>query len=177
MQQALLKLLEEKDFSYITVSEVCKTSKVSRSAFYLHYDNTSDLLEETVLKCGKDFFKRFEFSNIRSEDIKFTSIDDLYLINGEYLRPFFEYIRENILLFKAFDSQKKVFDAEGICLKLYKDIFSPILDKFSVKREDQIYIMDFYLTGVMSIVKREIKEDCKRDIDDIIKIVRICIHR
>lgn len=48
MDEALLALLEEKDFAYITVREICARAGVNRSTFYLHYENMSDLLRETV---------------------------------------------------------------------------------------------------------------------------------
>ena len=48
MDEALLSLLEEKGFAYITVREICARAGVNRSTFYLHYENMSDLLRETV---------------------------------------------------------------------------------------------------------------------------------
>lgn len=48
MDEALITLLEKKDFAYITIKEICEVAGVNRSTFYLHYENTSDLLEETT---------------------------------------------------------------------------------------------------------------------------------
>jgi AcrR family transcriptional regulator len=48
MDEALITLLEKKDFEYITIKEICDTAGVNRSTFYLHYENTSDLLKETT---------------------------------------------------------------------------------------------------------------------------------
>lgn len=39
MDEALLSLLEEKDFAYITVREICARAGVNRSTFYLHYES------------------------------------------------------------------------------------------------------------------------------------------
>ena len=33
---------------YITVKEICEKAGVNRSTFYLHYENTTDLLQETT---------------------------------------------------------------------------------------------------------------------------------
>lgn len=46
MDKAFLSLLEKKDFSYITVKEICEKAKVNRSTFYLHYETLEDLLSE-----------------------------------------------------------------------------------------------------------------------------------
>ena len=48
MNQALLELLEKKDFDYITVKEICQKAGVNRSTFYLHYETIDDLLSETA---------------------------------------------------------------------------------------------------------------------------------
>ena len=48
MDLALISLLKEKPFDYITVSEICSKAGVNRSTFYLHYENTRDLLKETI---------------------------------------------------------------------------------------------------------------------------------
>ena len=39
MHQALIILLETKDYNYITVKEICQKAGVNRSTFYLHYIN------------------------------------------------------------------------------------------------------------------------------------------
>ena len=49
MDEAFLELLEKKDFAYITVKEICEKAGVNRSTFYLHYENISDLLKETLI--------------------------------------------------------------------------------------------------------------------------------
>ena len=48
MDEALITLLEKKDFEYITIKEICDVAGVNRSTFYLHYENTCDLLKETT---------------------------------------------------------------------------------------------------------------------------------
>ena len=48
MDEALLSLLEKKDFEYITIKEICDIAGVNRSTFYLHYENTYDLLREAA---------------------------------------------------------------------------------------------------------------------------------
>lgn len=46
IQDAMLTLLEEKDFSHITVQDVCKISGINRSTFYRHYLDIPDLMEK-----------------------------------------------------------------------------------------------------------------------------------
>lgn len=55
MDEALLALLEKKDFEFITVREICEAAGVNRSTFYLHYENTRELLDESVGALQKSF--------------------------------------------------------------------------------------------------------------------------
>ena len=48
MNQALIELLNKKEYDFITIKEICEVAGVNRSTFYLHYENTADLLEETT---------------------------------------------------------------------------------------------------------------------------------
>ncbi|MBO4915122.1 MAG: TetR/AcrR family transcriptional regulator [Oscillospiraceae bacterium] len=46
IKDALLKLLEEKTYSAITVADICRESEISRGTLYLHYKNISEILDE-----------------------------------------------------------------------------------------------------------------------------------
>ena len=59
MNDALLTILEKKPFEYITVSEICEMAAVNRSTFYLHYENTTDLLAETTKRIIDGFLSYF----------------------------------------------------------------------------------------------------------------------
>ena len=59
MNDALVTLLARKPFEYITVSEICKEAGVNRSTFYLHYENTLDLLSETTKRMMDSFLSYF----------------------------------------------------------------------------------------------------------------------
>ena len=67
MYDALVSLLEKKDFDYITVKDICNEAKVNRSTFYLHYDNTLDVLNEVIENVTKSF--DLHFSQEKANDI------------------------------------------------------------------------------------------------------------
>ena len=50
MDEALLLLLENKEFDFITVKEVCQKAGVNRSTFYLHYENGVWIANKQVYK-------------------------------------------------------------------------------------------------------------------------------
>lgn len=46
LHEALLATLKEKPLESISISEICRTAKVNRGTFYLHYNQIEDLFEE-----------------------------------------------------------------------------------------------------------------------------------
>ena len=80
MDEALICLLNEKDYEYITIKEICKKAGVNRFTFYFHYESIDDLLEETLGFINKKSFDYFEdtFDFIASIDL--FSKENLYLI-------------------------------------------------------------------------------------------------
>ena len=62
MDEALIRLLEVKDYEYITVKEICEKAGVNRSTFYLHYETVNDLLSECLENIKKRFLIRLQIS-------------------------------------------------------------------------------------------------------------------
>ena len=84
MDEALLLLLEKKDYEFITVKEICAKAGVNRSTFYLHYESIDDLLNETLEMVSNKFFSTFDHKVINP---KSATKDELFLIDDEYLIP------------------------------------------------------------------------------------------
>ena len=58
LQQALLMLMDTKEFSRISVTELCKKAGVSRMAFYGNFTSTDNLLEDIVREYSSDLVYR-----------------------------------------------------------------------------------------------------------------------
>ena len=46
IKETFLELLKQKNFTKITVTEICKISEINRGTFYLHYRDIYDLSEQ-----------------------------------------------------------------------------------------------------------------------------------
>ena len=102
MDKAFLALLEEKNFEYITVKELCKRADVNRSTFYLHYESMTDLLAESIEYMNSDFLSYFKTGmESVSENIEKCPIEDLFLVSSKYLTPYLSYIKKNKKLFQT----------------------------------------------------------------------------
>ena len=174
--KALLSLLEKKPFEYITISEICEKTGVNRSTFYLHYENTADLLKEATAYVLDNFASYFpvDMESITSKYANYN-LQELNFINEKYLHPYLSFIKENQRLFAAVLSQPTTFDSKTIFQRLYDDVFNPILDRFHYPRDEQHYVMMFYLNGITAIITEWLKEDCRKSIEDISSIIHYCI--
>ena len=176
MDKALISLLEEKSFEYITVSEICKRAEVNRSTFYLHYENTVELLDETARFLLDDFIACFNV-DIKSITKKFkdSPLDELIFISDEYLHPYLTYIRDNRSVFSTVLLHSVSFGFNEIFQRLYENIFNPILERYNYPVADRKYAMMFYLNGITAVVKEWLKDDCKKTIGEISLIIYGCI--
>ncbi len=173
---ALLSLLEKKSFEYITVSELCQEAGVNRSTFYLHYENTCDLLRETT-KYVIDAFVSYFSVDTKNITLKFTECEltDLNFINKEYLHPYLTYIKENQRILTAVLSHPSTFEFESIFQRLFDNIFNPILDRFHYPEDERKYVIRFYLNGLTAIITEWLKDGCQKSIDEISAIIYHCI--
>ena len=176
MDKALIALLEEKPFEYITVREICQKAEVNRSTFYLHYENTRDLLDETARYLVDGFLSYFQVDFAAfSEKLSSDDVTQLNFITGEYLCPYLTYIRENRRIFATALTHAKAFGFEETFGKLYRNVFDPVLDRFDYPTGDRSYVMMFYLNGINAVVVEWVKNGCKTSIEEMCRVIRVCI--
>lgn len=175
MDEALLRLLEKKEYGFITIKEVCKTAGVNRSTFYLHYESMDDLLKESVEMINKRFVEKFDENGIFISNVQNASKEDGFLITPKYLKPYLEFVKENKRAFRLICSKGLLFQTESTLNRMYKTLFSPILDKFGIDEDDKPYVFDFYFKGVAAIVMRWVSLDCKKDENDVMRLIENCV--
>ena len=177
MNLALISLLKEKPFAYITVSEICKTAGVNRSTFYLHYETIGDLLNETARYLLNDFLSYFS-TDAQSVLLNLVNceLDELVFVCDKYLTPYLTYIKDHKEIFRTTLSHNKTFGLEDIYQRMYENIFNTILDRFHYPTSDRQYVMRYYLNGIHAIILEWLQNDCDRSIEEISEIILVCIY-
>ena len=176
MDEALITLLEKKGFEYITIKEICDTAGVNRSTFYLHYDNTSDLLKETTRYIIDKHLAYYEIDKQRiSLQFETCKREELLFITDEYLTPYLTFIKDNQRLFKVSIKQFHSMHMDEVYGRMFEHIFSPILARFCVPEKEHTYVMKFYLTGVFAIVMEWLNKSCSDDLKTVIKVITDCV--
>ena len=178
MDEAFLTLLDKKDFAYITVKDICETAGVNRSTFYLHYETVDDLLKESADYIIKQFLRYMDMGSEKFIDkIEHCPLEKLYLITPEYLTPYLNYVKEHKKIFSLTMKNAAILGMENAYGSMFKYIFVPILKRYGVKEKDMMYIMSFYIKGIIGIISEWLDNDCNEDVDYIVEIIQSCVIR
>ena len=172
MNDALITLLETKEYEYITIKEICHIANVNRSTFYLHYSNMNDLLEETIKSLNLSFNSHFGSKENESTIISKDNLEDLLLINDDNLIPYLNFIKENKNIYKVLKNHPQLFNANKTYEQMFRKLFVPIMNRFGLDEKWHKYLMDFYISGLTSIVLDWVYDDCKipvQEVSDFIK--------
>ena len=176
MDEALITLLEKKEFSYITVKEICDAAGVNRSTFYLHYENTADLLHETTQYILDRFSSYFSIDRERLiREFSQTNLNDLVFVTPEYLTPYLTFIRDNQRIFRTALKEFGSMGFDEVYQRLFTHIFDPILERFEFPEHSRSYVMKFYLSGITAIVMEWIEHNCKDSLNTVSSIIIDCI--
>ena len=175
MDEALIRLLEKKQFSDISVIEICKTAGVNRSTFYAHYENTYDLLEETRNQLINDFFQGFnDVEGIENWQDK--NADELIFISPEFLVPYLRFIKKNQTIFKVYN-HSGAFSVDSMDRQLIDTVFVPIYAKNGIHDKTVVtYMSKYFLSGISAIITEWVNKGCEEDILFMCEIITICVR-
>jgi AcrR family transcriptional regulator len=82
LQEALKRLLEEKEFDKITIQDIAETATLNRATFYAHYPDKFALLEELI---RVNFLQLLECRKIRFDGSCATAFHPIILAVCDYL--------------------------------------------------------------------------------------------
>lgn len=177
MNQALIELLNKKDYEYITIKEICKKAGVNRSTFYLHYDNIQDLLLESIENINKKFLASFlENHNTILNKIQNDDKNTLILITPEYLFPYLNFIKDNKVVYQVSAKHPIIMQSLKKYNLLKENILFPIFRRFSITEKERQYFSAYYINGVYAIIDEWIKNNCQDEIEFISDVIIKCVR-
>ncbi len=175
--QALIELLNKKSFEFITIKEICKKAGVNRSTFYLHYDNTTDLLYETIDNLNKDFFSCFaEEDKDIDKKIAGKQKGDLVLITPKYLMPYLNHVRSNKLVYQVSAKYPALMKSNERYKDMQNKILFPILNNFGIDDKESKYMLAYYINGIYAIIDEWIKNGCREEATYICDLIIKCVR-
>lgn len=97
MNESLVRLLDKKDYEFITVKEICEVAGVNRSTFYLHYESMNDLLLETIENMFNELKNRYSRDFSIEKIVENDELENLKLFTPEYSIPYLTFLKEHTL--------------------------------------------------------------------------------
>ena len=169
MVEALLILLEKKEYDIITVKEICEKAGVNRTTFYLHYNTKDDLLVDTMKTINKRFFSKFH-----QIDENFNDSNDIAIDN--YLISYLNVIKELKNIYKILQHKTHIFKKTNVNKEIYESLFDKLLTKYDINNDEKKYAYAYFNYGVLAIIDKWIENDCLEELYKIANIIKKLIN-
>ena len=167
MVEALLLLLEKKEYDFITVKEICEKAGINRSTFYMHYDTKDDLLVETMKYINARLLSDSNYDAIipRSNDEKNLNLDEIHLV------PYLNTIKELKKIYRVLPHKPHIFKNSNINKELYRNLCDKLLWKYNIKNDEMEFACAYFNYGVLAIIDKWVESDCKEDVSKIANLI------
>lgn len=153
IQQAFVRLLEEKELHKVSVTDICKLAEVNRTTFYANYLDIYDLADAVQDALEKEVAELYR----EEHDHSYNS--------NNFLKLFY-HIYENQPLYKTYfklgaDRRFKLvrYDTEQ-ALQYYNN-------------EHMEYHIEFFRNGLNAVVKKWLENDCRETPEEINEIIML----
>jgi len=141
LTNALIELLNQRNFGKITVNDLCEEALISRAAFYAHFNDKYDLLNYWL---GNLF-----------EQIRNTINDETYEPLEELINTFFE-MHAKVIRNLLEDANKEIVDI--VHLFLYS-VIDCCMEELGCERthHNQTILINFCVGGTMRLITMQAK--------------------
>ncbi len=151
IENVFIKLLQTKEITQITVTDICKITGYNRSTFYANYIDIyelADTIREKLEREIKELYGDDTFNNIGTDYIRL-----------------FKHVKENQIFYNTYfklgyDSKHTV----DLGLLTQKNKVFP--------EEDMEYHIEFHKAGLNAIIKKWLASGCKKTPETMVKILQ-----
>ncbi len=152
IEKIFIELLQKKEITEITVSEICKAAEINRSTFYANYVDIYDLADRIRFKLEE------EVANLYDNDI-------VNKVGGNYLKLFY-HIKENQIFYSTYF--KLGFDKYP-----FRNLgnLNQTSALFTFPSEHLDYHIEFHRAGLNAIIKKWLQGGCKEAPEEMVSIV------
>ena len=151
LERAFIELLQARQISEITVSDLIKNAKLNRSTFYANYLDIFDLADKTREKLEQDFsnlFADYDYFNDRNGALKM-----------------FRHIKENQLFYQTYF--KLCYDDKHLI-----SICDPKRAEMEHVSENLKYHIEFFRNGLNAIIKLWLAGGCRESPEEMAEVLK-----
>ena len=163
LREALFSLLDERELSEITITELCKAADVNRNTFYRHYNIPLDIL----LEIEDDVFEKLSVVLRKS-----TNMDDVILLSCQLLES--DKQMSKIVFTKA--------DGSGILSRILTSVRNnfPVENQIELTDEVKPFVemaYQFGEKGSIAVIKDWIENDFSIPAESIAQMISYLVNK
>jgi len=161
LYEGLLRLMKDKSFEEIKVSEICQAAIVNRSTFYDHFNDKYELLASLIQDLEKELVEKL------NEKRNFSNIKEYYISMIETL---FQHISKNSSIYSSIIKTNN----NGIASDMFRDAMltdvENHLESFAqTSMEVPVGIVSiFYVSAVINVCIEYVKQPNKYSMEEIL---------
>ena len=152
ISKVFITLLQTKEITEISVTDICKLAKINRSTFYVNYLDIYDLADKIGQELEQDMLSLYQEERETNH-------------NSNNFLKLFKHIKDNQIFYKTYFKLKM---DQNFIIKDYDYHLSKKL--YDDKYID--YHMEFFKAGLTAIIKKWLNSGCKEtpaEIENILK--------
>ena len=151
IEKAFVELLQTRDISKITVSDICKMTDLNRSTFYANFMDVYDLADKVRETLEQEFGKAFadyDYFNERTGALRM-----------------FTHIKENQLFYNTYF--KLCYDEKHLI-----NVYDPKRAEKEFGNANVRYHIEFFRNGFNAIIKLWLKDGCKESPEEMAEVLK-----
>lgn len=175
--RATLELIESKEYEKISISSICNQAQISRSTFYCHFQNITEIIDVINSGLVQSFLSESNINDFPSFNSNSFSGDPYLILDRADLLKFLTFIKKHVRLYAIIIRHRDILRLGLPETDIKQKIFIPSMSNLqSVSDEAKDYVFDFYVSGIREVLKKWILKGCIDD-TEIIKIIDLCLYK
>ena len=162
IHSAMTRLLSVKPIEEITVTELSNAAEINRKTFYSYYNSVymvAEEMEDEIVERFEDTLRKIDFETLLQDPQ--TTFNTLARIIASDL-DFYETILTN---------RNQVFFLQKIITSLKERIMALYFDRNSKDFELQEYMLEYIISGLVSVYQKWFKSGRKTDMEELSKYI------
>ena len=162
IHSAMTRLLSVKPIEEITVTELSNAAEINRKTFYSYYNSVymvAEEMEDEIVERFEDPLRRIDFETLLQDPQ--TTFNTLARIIASDL-DFYETILTN---------RNQVYFLQKIITSLKERIMALYFDRNSKDFELQEYMLEYIISGLVSVYQKWFKSGRKTDMEELSKYI------
>ena len=166
MQDALMKLMENRELEDVTVTDICKEARVNRTTFYAHYQDIYDLMARVERLIRQELLEDFRARGVGMQNV----------FHHDYLLLFLRHIRRHGNFYRICLRHRIKFPLEEGFGQLWETVVKPHCRQRGVTDEGtMLYYFTFYQAGFTSLLRKWVEDGCRETPEELCPVLLGCL--